>query len=385
MKQSLSSADSWRSLTVLTAWAFCGLSLVVVPQVGFAQAIAPSPQETSAPSSPPEINSQALFPIWVDGKFGFIDAAGAIVIAPQFDSVLSFSEPGELPNGLQLAPVQVGFQWGYIDTTGAIVIEPQFDGTGSFSEGLAVVAIAGRTGYINSSGAIAIPIERDPVLFADMETFSEGLVVIRQGELYGYMNAQGEIAIAPQFELAGPFSEGLAWVVVDGKVGYIDQTGTMVIQPQFSPALLFPAGNFSEGLAWVMSNGRIGYISPTGQFAIPPQFEFGTAADFSEGLAAAALYETSLQGYIDRTGTFVIPPQFSLAGAFNEGLAPVFEDFPNTQNGTQAMYINPAGQVILRPQAQHLGNFIHGVAWISGTEGSGYIDRTGQWIWQLGN
>ena len=95
------------------------------------------------------------FPIVVDGKWGYIDHTGTIVVTPQFDLAWHFSEG--------LAFVRIGGRdngkWGCIDKTGKYIINPQFDDTWSFSEGLAAVKIGGRFfeeegkgGYIDKTG-----------------------------------------------------------------------------------------------------------------------------------------------------------------------------------------------------------------------------------------
>src|SRR5687767_4275518 len=81
-------------------------------------------------------DAPALFPILQNGKFGYINASGDIVIAPQF-----------LRNGLQdgrhfqegRQAVWVGDKAGYIDASGKMVIAPQFSLAQAFSEGLAAV------------------------------------------------------------------------------------------------------------------------------------------------------------------------------------------------------------------------------------------------------
>ena len=72
-----------------------------------------------------------LYPVRVNGKEGYIDATGRIVIKPQFQSVEYFSEG--------LAHVRIGNKSGFIDKTGRFVINPQFDNARGFSEGLAQV------------------------------------------------------------------------------------------------------------------------------------------------------------------------------------------------------------------------------------------------------
>jgi hypothetical protein len=60
-----------------------------------------------------------------------------------------------------------------IEKTGSIVIKPQFDWAGQFSEGLAVVKIQGKRGYINKKGdAVILP------GFSRAEEFSEGLAIV---------------------------------------------------------------------------------------------------------------------------------------------------------------------------------------------------------------
>jgi hypothetical protein len=72
------------------------------------------------------------------GKYGYADANGAIVIKPQFDKALNFSE------GLAAVMTKENYQekWGFIDLSGKMVIPATFKlRPGRFSEGLAAVRI----------------------------------------------------------------------------------------------------------------------------------------------------------------------------------------------------------------------------------------------------
>lgn len=57
--------------------------------------------------------SSGLFPVYQNGKRGYIDKTGKIVINPQFDDARHFTEG--------LASVNIGDKWGYIDKAGKIV------------------------------------------------------------------------------------------------------------------------------------------------------------------------------------------------------------------------------------------------------------------------
>ena len=66
-----------------------------------------------------------------NGKWGFVDTAGELKIACQFDNARSFHQG--------LAAVRIDEKWGYIDPEGNLVIEPVFYHAKSFYDGYAPV------------------------------------------------------------------------------------------------------------------------------------------------------------------------------------------------------------------------------------------------------
>lgn len=125
-----------------------------------------------------------------------------------------------------LFPVIQNGKWGYIDKTGKIVVEPQFDEAWSHTEGLAGAKIRGRWGYIDKRGKIVVEPQ-----FNNIFGFSEGLAAIETGGKWGYIDKTGKIVINPQFDKAYSHSEGLARVKIGDKLGYIDKTGKYVWNP----------------------------------------------------------------------------------------------------------------------------------------------------------
>jgi hypothetical protein len=103
-------------------------------------------------------------------RFSVIDENGRIVIdAGRYLAVGSFSEG--------LAPVQLANKgWGYIDPKGSLIIRPQFDTAIGFSEGLAGVQIEGLWGFIDKKGRIVIQPQYEFV-----NSFSEGIAVVVKG------------------------------------------------------------------------------------------------------------------------------------------------------------------------------------------------------------
>src|SRR5258707_15099786 len=93
-------------------------------------------------------SSSSLYPIKVNGRYGYISKPGKMVINPQFDDVGKFADG--------LAPVKIGNAWGYADHDGRVAINPQFEVADPFSEGLALIGSGYRFGYIDKKGKIAI-------------------------------------------------------------------------------------------------------------------------------------------------------------------------------------------------------------------------------------
>jgi predicted esterase len=336
---------------------------------------------------PPE--TDPLFWITKDGKIGYIDGTGKVVIKPQFDDFFpqGFSEG--------LARAVKGRKVGYIDKTGKMQfsLDEKFESASKFAEGMAAVGcVVGqelRYGYINMTGETVIK-----PAFTQANNFSEGLARVQvggkaQGMIggkYGYIDKSGKFVVECKFDWAEDFSDGLGCVkvggspgglfaVVGGKVGgkfgYIDKEGDYVIEPQFSWAR-----PFSNGLAVAIIGTKVGFIGRTGQFVIEPQFD--SAHDFSEGLASVKVEEQS--GYINRSGEYVIEPKFKgVARSFSEGLAAVYA------GQHKFGFINRTGEFAIQPMFGLPLDFRNGLAWVSVETSSGvkhgYIDKTGKFVW----
>ena len=321
-------------------------------------------------------SEDGMFRIWKNGKTGFIDRTGRIVIAPESDP--SVPDYGDYPNFKEgLARIEVETQEkdvsglghkkkiGFIDTTGKVVIPPQFDSAYDFSEGLAVVSVNYQYGFIDKTGRIVSPIQ-----WADARSFSEGLAgVAMSAGKQGYIDKTGKVVFGLQFEAAGNFSEGLAPVFINGKPAYIDKTGQVVLRPQVEDAQ-----GFSEGLAMVTVGDKFGFIDKTGQIVIKPQFI--SASDFSDGMARVLV--NGKWGYIDRTGAMIVKPQYEVADHFSEGLAPV-------QIARRWGYIDTTGQLVIKPQFNYASTFRGGLASVTTKDGFGYIDKTGKYVWPPSN
>jgi hypothetical protein len=330
-----------------------------------------------------------LFPVLIEGKTGFIDSGGRLVIPPCFAGwgydkwAAVFGPIGEFDEGL--APVWFGDRTGYIDSTGRIVVPPRFVRAAAFSEGLAAVQIgdivteerlgrnndgyrletvtnvpAGQWGYINGKGENITAFQFDLA-----RPFREGLGLVHDQGKWGYIDRFGNSFIRPRWDDAGPFCKGLAAVRKEGAWGFIGRDGEYVVPPKFKKA-----NEFSFDLAAVSRGRKWGYIDSTGAVQIDCRFD--DAANFSDSLAAVKC--GALTGFIDRCGQFVIPPELDEASSFSEGLAAA------RASGSWG-FISPSGQWAIQPRFDRVNNFRHGLAAVQQSGRWGYINSTGEFVW----
>ena len=191
-----------------------------------------------------------------------------------------------------MAEVKQNGKWGFIDRKGNVVITPQFDSTDKFSGGIACVSLNGKQGLINKTGKFVIPAEYDMI-----EVTSEDLVSFKKDGKYGYMDKTGNILIPARFEQCYGFNEGMAAVEVNGKWRFIDIKGELTIPAQYTCVV-----PFSEGLAAVEIDDKWGAIDQAGNLVIPAGFD--DAFFFDKGLAFVEQEDNIYSGwfFIDKQG-----------------------------------------------------------------------------------
>ena len=167
-----------------------------------------------------QTNSEPMKLYWIkeNGKYGYIDKTGSMVIAPAFENTMGFREG--------LAATKLNGKYGYIDMEGRWVIKPTFEFTYMFSEGLAMVRIGKDFAWIDRQGSIVI----DPQSFEATENgFREGRLAVKRDGKWGFIDSKGKLVIPFQFEKPASFSGGVAQVVSEGhQHHWIDLNGKIL-------------------------------------------------------------------------------------------------------------------------------------------------------------
>jgi hypothetical protein len=317
---------------------------------------------------------------------------------------------GAFSEGLCVAESRENGKKGYIDRTGRVVIPFRYDAAGAFSEGRACVRVAEADGIIDERGRSVV----QPGRYGALSCLSEGRCAFRKGDLWGFLDARsGKVALSAAYKEGGfgvglAFREGLCLVKNEaGERAYIDRDGRVRIR---LPSANWDGEQFSGGLARVtvflssLDGGpldwgktpegyRSGFMDRDGRMVIQPRF--GTAGDFSEGLAPVTVTEdgfvdneelvgetTSFPdrpeappawGFINTKGEVVVPMIYEKALGFREGLAPV-------RQGGKWGYIDRQGRMVIGAGFEDARRFRKGIAEVVIGGNIAYIDKSGNLV-----
>jgi len=116
-----------------------------------------------------------------------------------------------------LIPVKKGGKYGYINTSGKFVIEPQFDSAASFSEGLAVIEMDSKEGFID-------------IIYREAGGFYEGWSDVKLNDKWFFINKKGKNWGGPDLSVSGMVKFGLILVNDWGKMTVYNTRGKVVYQ-----------------------------------------------------------------------------------------------------------------------------------------------------------
>lgn len=300
--------------------------------------------------------------------WGYAGINGEFIIPAQFEKCYEFS-----PVGLAIVYEKKSHQHYLIDLKNQRkeAEKPEFkirDGFGinvsNFQNGLLLVKIGNKWGYMNTEGKMAIP-----AVYDSGNDFNGGFAAVRKGDNLFVLDPKGkESPIDKMVMDVGEFSEGLAPVSkIDGKSGFVNEKGELVIPMEFESV-----GAFVEGLAWAKTTDRkVGYIDKKGKWVIEPKFEVGKEFDAKSGLAR--IKQDNEWGYVNKKGEILAVFDTESWGDFSEGLA-------EGKKGTLHGFYDNKGNWAIAPQFEDVRKFQNGYAAAKLNGKWGIIDKTGKWV-----
>lgn len=354
----------------------------------------------------------ALYPIHADGRWGYIDSTGAVVIpvSLKYDYVCEFHDG--------LARVNVGGKlyrrfrhydyrrheeirggkWGYINRAGALIVEVKYDHATDFHEGRAFVNTGGEWTFdyrVKDHIGVAPECEGGSWLmisitgnivkaentFSQVRDFHESRAWVRickpsknnysdrDSCFWGGIDTAGQYIIFVQFRRVTDFNNHTAWVMVRERYGIIDLDGHYIIHPDSSGYKLL--SDFSEGLAWAEKDTDRYIINHSGEILFRADYDL--VRPFSDGVAWVR--KNNRFFLIDRNGSIRCESPGPWMNDFREGYALVSD-----KNSQKCGFIDKSGKYVIKPVYDHGNDFDGGIAPVSQNGKWGCINSDGKII-----
>lgn len=170
----------------------------------------------------------------VNGKYGYIDEKGAVVIKPQYTGAQPFRERRAVVN---LAP-DYGNQYGLIDTNGKVILKPEYNDLLQLGDHRVAVgySLDPKQPYLGSKYAIAddngnFLTEKK---FYEVSEFTRGYASVSDGSRTFFIDQSGNQANRlPNVAGSGTlhFVGNLIKADVDQRISYFNENGGVVWQP----------------------------------------------------------------------------------------------------------------------------------------------------------
>ena len=160
--------------------------------------------------------SENLIAIKLDGKFGFVDMKGQLIIANRYDDIQLFSEG--------LAPYKLNDRWGFLNSSEQLVIQPVFDEVLPFRNGITAVRDGDLWTLINQAG-----VKIESFKYTYIERLASGKYLMKSADGTGLNDENGQQILLPVYEKLVDIGSGRAIIRKNGKWGVINYDGTYVI------------------------------------------------------------------------------------------------------------------------------------------------------------
>jgi hypothetical protein len=309
---------------------------------------------------------------------------------------------GQNPESELRFPVKIEGKWGYVDQLGKLVIPAKFERAAYFEEGLAAVRQNGRFGYVDVSGKMVIPASFD---FA--ESFYKGTALVYKKAKPYFIDTKGNILFEHNFKSMDGMFDGKCAIVYDqtGDCGLVDRQGRLLVDTNYR--MIEP---FAEGLAvvyplWVDHDSLweatsdtneikkalgIGVVDLEGRFVVP-MGSYSACAGFSDGLAAVNIFhwDENSEGpdlVIDKEGKIANAKNgiqwFFIHNYYYHGGLAIVQKNTETNKDKYPVAINKAGEIVIdNPDFRTITPFSDGRAFAETKDHKWLlIDQTGKQI-----
>ena len=284
----------------------------------------------------------------------------------------------------QLNSVEVDGKHGYINRSGEIVLPPVYFRASPFRDGFAIVDTGPGEQLIDRTGRL-VPLPTGVYPSISVNRFT---LVFDQDYKWGMAGPDGKLFVPCIYDAIRPFFEGYATFRLNDKAGFIRQSDGRVVQTDFDSI-----NSFENGIAETYQDQLWGAIDANGDVVLP--FEHKHIRGFSGDLAAVSKDRKTWR-FIGTNGLPAFVGVYYDPTFTSKGLIGV-----QFEAGGQYGFLSRDGEVVLQAQFSDIGSYRdelcsvvagrkttplgEGVTIIDNQGISGFIDESGAWAIRFTN
>ena len=169
--------------------------------------------------------SEGLIGVRLQGKYGFVNLRGQLIIANRYDDIQLFASG--------LAAYKLNGKWGFMDTKENLVIQPFYDEVLPFYGNVTAVRDGQFWGLIDQEGSVV-----DRLRYQQIKRTLQGSYEITGDEGAGLLAADGSQIFRPAYDVLKDIGDNRAIVRKNDKWGVVNYDGTYFI-PTLYRAILY--------------------------------------------------------------------------------------------------------------------------------------------------
>jgi hypothetical protein len=335
-----------------------------------------------------------LYQQYENGKYGYINKKGEMVIAPSYFTGPSYFKTDELALVMIAEEDEDGVsEWQWINAKGEVIQMPGsgMDDWESWHDGMMIYKTKGKWGIVDNSGTVVLKAVYDSISYSSNKVyeaekngkteywyaadsglvkldcdsvgrlFADEILIINKNKKTGFVNIKKDIVVDPVYDsIDTEYLEqyGIMFVGKNKKYGCIGKTGKILLKIAYSGI----SGFSEDGLAIVTKNGKCGLINTKGKLVMKPAYDY---IEDSSDNGLISVYNNKKCGYISTKGKVVIKPAYNnISLYYEDGLAVVEK---NEKYGL----VSTKGKVILKPVYDELS--------LSAEEGLVVVKKNGKY------
>lgn len=259
--------------------------------------------------------------------------------------------------------IKTNGKYGAMDVYGNNIISPQYNRLGDFKNGVAYYLSGGLYGFVTRTGLAS------KARYQWISDFDENkLAIIKLNNQFGLVNENDSIVLSPQYDLVLKAENNIFIVVKNNKYGFYHGKGCFMSDIEFDYKKELPVSFYTNGkLFKLLKKNKQALMDMNGRITI--DYDTYEEVNFAHE-NMIRIKRNGKYGFVDRKLNLVIPCKYNSATDFNEGLSICVLK-------QETFLINTKGETILKTKdaiTSIPGNYYL----VKDEEGDKLYDRKGQ-------